>query len=344
MKGARSNQNHARLICRPGFSVVELLVVIAILSVLVALILPALQEAREAARRARCKANLKQIGLAVQNHLTAHSVFPSSFIVEPGTTLADNDGVWSIHARILPYLEQNDVYNRIDLRQSWKSPDNDRIPPLRVAVYLCPSDPGDRVRRKNGVPYVHPHTYGFNLGTWFIYDPTTGRSGDGAFAVNGPTRPASFQDGLSNTLCAAEVKAYTPYFRNTRDPGQSVPSEPSAIQSYAKRAQFKLGPGPNDNTGHTVWCDGRVHHTGFTTVFGPNTTVPYHHSDGKTYDVDYNSRQEGKSLTQPTYASVTSRSYHTASVNVVLMDGSVRSVNTQVDLSIWRAMGTRSRQ
>ena len=71
-----------------------------------------------------------------------------------------------------------------------------------------------------------------------------------------------------------------------------------------------------------------------------NTYVEYVHSDGKSYDVDHNSLQEGKSTTQPTYA-VTSRSYHLGVVNTCLMDGSVRSIGETIDLTVWRALGTR---
>jgi hypothetical protein len=115
------------------------------------------------------------------------------------------------------------------------------------------------------------------------------------------------------------------------------------LTAFASGAQFKLGPNTNDNTGHTEWCDGRVHHEGITTVFRPNTFVSYTHTDGRTYDIDYNSRQEGSHLTQQTYAAVTSRSYHPGIVQSVLLDGSVRSVNEKIDVNIWRALGTRAR-
>jgi hypothetical protein len=103
---------------------------------------------------------------------------------------------------------------------------------------------------------------------------------------------------------------------------------------------LKLGPNTNDNTGHTEWCDGRVHHSGFTTVFAPNTRVPYV-SGGKEYDIDVNSRQEGTSLTDATYAAITARSHHSGIVNVSLLDGSVRAINDTIDLPVWRALGTR---
>ena len=153
--------------------------------------------------------------------------------------------------------------------------------------------------------------------------------------------PSDFGDGSSNTLAAAEVKTFTPYFRNTSDPGPAVPAGPDAVAALAPGAQMKFGPNLNNNTGHTEWCDGRVHHSGITTVFTPNTVVPYVHADGRTYDVDYNARQEGKSVSQPTYAAVTARSYHAGLVNVVLMDGAVKSVGDEVDLAVWRAAGTR---
>ncbi len=136
--------------------------------------------------------------------------------------------------------------------------------------------------------------------------------------------------------------AFTPYFRNTPDPSATIPSSPGAVAALAAGASFKLGPDTNQNTGHTEWADGRVHHSGITTVFTPNTVVSYVHTDGHTYDVDYNSRQEGQSLTQPTYAAVTARSYHPGVVNVLLMDGSGRTVGNSIELGVWRALGTRA--
>jgi len=329
---------------RSGFTLVELLVVIAIIGILIALLLPAVQAAREAARHASCKNNLKQIGLALHNYLTAHCVFPPSFCIIPGTVLSGNNGSWSVHGRILPYLEQGTAYEQVRLDTAWDAQLATGVPQLRIPTYLCPSDPNDTVRTKNGAPYIYPHTYGFNFGTWLVWDPATGQGGDGAFFVNSRTRPADFLDGLSNTLCAAEVNAFTSYFRNTTDPGPNVPASVDVIAGLASGgAQFKLGPDTNDNTGHTEWCDGRVHHSGITTVFTPNTVVPYLHTDGRTYNVDFNSLQEGKSATQPTYAAVTARSHHSGVVNVALMDGSVRSITDTIALPVWRSLGTRQR-
>ena len=335
MNTLRSRRRHA-------FTLIELMVVIAVISTLVALLLPAVQQARETARRASCKNNLKQIGLALHNYLEANTTFPPSFCLKARTTLSLNNGSWSIHGRLLPFLEQGAASQRVRLDIAWDTQIATGVPTMRIPTYLCPSDPHDQVRLdSSGNPKVYPQTYGFNFGSWLVHDPSTGRGGTGAFFVNSSMRPKDFTDGMSTTLCAGEVRAFTSYFRNTIDPGPTAPASASDLAAFAAGAQFKLGPSTNDNTGHTEWCDGRVHHSGITTVFTPNTLVEYLHTDGRTYDVDYNSQQEGRSATQPSYAAVTSRSYHAGMVHVVMMDGSSRAITESIARQVWRALGTR---
>jgi hypothetical protein len=134
------------------------------------------------------------------------------------------------------------------------------------------------------------------------------------------------------------VKAWTFYGRNSASgpPSTNIPQTASdVVAAVATSGEFK-------DTGHTEWPDGRVHHTGFTTALGPNTYVPYV-INGEERDIDYNSWQEGRNGVngRPTYAAITSRSYHEGVVTVLLMDCASRVVNESIDLSIWRALGTR---
>ncbi len=323
-----------------AFTLIELLVVIAIVGTLVALLLPAVQEAREAARRAQCQNHLKQLGLALHEYLDTFTVFPPSFCIDRGAALSTNNGSWSIHGRLLPFLDEANAASVVRLDVPWDQQLASGVPTMRVPTLICPSEINAVMRvDASGRPLVHPQNYGFNFGTWRVWDPVTGQGGDGAFFVNSSTRPADFIDGLSNTLCAAEVKAFTPYIRNTADPGPVAPASPAFVAGFT--GQLKLGPNRNDNTGHTEWCDGRVHHSGVTTVFTPNTKVPYT-SAGRVYDIDFNSRQEGNSATAPTYAAITARSYHRGIVHTLLMDGSVRPTSDQINPNVWRAIGTRA--
>jgi len=313
-------------VARHGFTLVELLVVIAIIGILIALLLPAVQSVREAARRASCSNNLKQFALAMHNFENANRAYPPSF---GGDTAAD----WSAHARLLPYLEQGNIAQQIDLKLGYEDSTQGNISALRVPTYLCPSETNDKVRTKNGQNVHYPLNYGVNLGTWLVYDPRDQRGGEGAFYPHSRLRPRDFRDGTTSTICAAEVRAYTPYFRNAAQAGPAMPGDPSTVCGMG--GDFK------SSSGHTEWVDGRGHQTGFTTVFGPNTEVICDRS-GTLFDVDWTNQQEGKSDTVPTYAAVTARSYHPGVVNAAMMDGSVKSFSDSTDLSTWRAVSTRA--
>ena len=321
-----------------GFTLVELLVVIAIIGILVGMLFPAIQAVREAARRTSCMNNIRQTALAAQNFESTFQRFPTPYIYNGGS-LSTNNGSWSVQAQLLPYCEFATAYSFIDFSTPWDTQISTGVPTLRVPMYQCPSEVNDTVRvDSSGAPKVYPHNYGFNFGTWLVLDPVNGTPGDGMFYVNSRTSFANIIDGSSNTLFLAEVKAFTPYIRDTNDPGATPPTNPNAFAGFT--GDLKLGPSTNDCTGHTEWCDGRVHHSGFTTVFPPNTIVPYEHN-GVTYDIDFNSQKEGGSDTNITYAAITARSYHSGNiVNVSKADGSTKSLAGDIDVFVWRALGT----
>lgn len=328
---------------RAGFTLVELLVVIAIIGILIGLLLPAVQAARAAARRTQCLNNLKQFGLAIQNYQLVRGTYPPSICLTRGTTTATG-GNWSAQARILPFLEQGAIYETIDFTVPYEDPtavlpDGTPVRTVRIAAYQCPSEIHDRPRLKNGEVVHYPLNYAVNMGVWFVWDPVYGRGGKGAFHPNSELRPASFIDGLSNTICASEVKAYTPYLRNAGTADDTIPASPAVVGAMG--GQAKLGQDLMKNTGHTEWCDGRSHQTGFTAVFTPNTIVPGQ-NEAAGYDIDWTNQQEGKHLTNKTYAVVTSRSYHDGIVNVVMMDGSAHPISDNIELSVWRALATRA--
>lgn len=332
---------------RQGFTLVELLVVMSIIAVLVSLLLPAVNSAREAARKTQCSNNIRQIALANLNFESAYGVFPPSRTWNQVAGSAGGD--WSAQARILPFLEEAAVYKAINFAAADDTvmlPGSTTIPlqTVRIDSFICPSEINDTVRMNTAnspaTPGSYPINYGVNLGVWLCYDPTVNGGGAGSFYCNSQLTPASFTDGLSKTLMLAEVKAFQPLLSKAAI--ATVPAIPTAANLASLGGTPKLGSSLQSNTGHVEWGDGRCSQTGFTTTFGPNTVCSYSDSSGNQYDIDFVNESEGGSTTIPTFAALTSRSYHVGSVNVSFMDGSIHTVANGVDMTLWQALSTRA--
>jgi prepilin-type N-terminal cleavage/methylation domain-containing protein len=333
-------ENHAAIFFRlprarrTAFTLVELLVVIAIMGILIAILLPAVQAAREAARRTQCQNNLKQFGLATQNYVTAKKLFPPSVMLGP------NLGAWSAQARLLPFMEDYTLYKGIDFTLSYSAQVTDvgkAVKSTYLPMMHCPTEANVNAKlAADGSVDNWPLNYAVNIGSWLVWDPNTQTGGLGAFIPNGKLRPAHFTDGLSKTLGFAEVKAFNPFMNGAAAANPTMPTDPSAVCGMG--GTFKA-----TSFAHQEWTDGRMKETGFTAVFTPNTQVQCTQAGG-LYDMDWINQSEvaPPAVGAVSYSVVTSRSFHSGHVNGSLMDGSVHTFADGIDLNVWQALSTRN--
>lgn len=221
-----------------AFTLIELLVVIAIIAILVSLLLPAVQQAREAARKTQCRNNLKQFGLAMHNYLDVCKVFPKggsglplpdSAVVNPSAALqaswAKTSRFVSWGTALLPYLDQASIYNQWNMEKWYLQPENQKLAQTQLQVFICPSNPNSGAMRSNGDTPTSGTQYGRN-----DYAGNYGERGlrcfpatncannyaelsDGNSGGRGPMRLGSesmvgvrdVTDGLTNTILIGEA-------------------------------------------------------------------------------------------------------------------------------------------
>ncbi|HMY21350.1 MAG TPA: DUF1559 domain-containing protein [Polyangium sp.] len=314
----------ARSICpriegrRQAFTLVELLVVIAIIGILVALLLPAVQAAREASRRTSCTNNLKQMALAVHNYHDTHQSFPFAY-----------QQSLSHHARLLPYMEQSNVYDLINFNVGYNDPLNATARNIRINGFICPSD----VDMLPSTLRASNNYYG-NMGTTILYQAPSTIPGNpnfglephnGAFSASVSVRFSDILDGTSNTAMFSEKN------RGDGTNGLSTPAsdtfQPGTYPATADEAMAQcLAVNVNDLTKQ-----------GYSNVGAPwlqpyhSTTVYYHILPPKTRSCMF----------PPGRIATTAGSRHPGGVGVAMCDGSVRFVSATVDLRTWRGIGTR---
>jgi prepilin-type N-terminal cleavage/methylation domain-containing protein len=339
---------------RRAFTLVELLVVIAIIGVLVALLLPAVQSARESARRTQCTNNLKQLGLGMHNFHDTKNLFPFNYqLIGTNTWEAA-----SAHYQILPFIEQQGLFNSIQIPATakagqpngtavgnaatwsadWNGPMN-----TVLKVFLCPSStkPPTRSQVSWGGPGCN---YGWCTGSR-VQVVWVGDNFNGMIAYQNERRMKDVTDGLSNTLLASEFLAGrgqntgaatfpNDVFYAGDGPFNSVKNKDYATQAelaaIGTAARSLSGGGFRGNNGGN-WSWYAAGHSTLTTAAPPNWQYPTSGGSccpGGAHDW--------------TNAVVPARSFHPNGVNAVIGDGSVRFVNNTIDTLTWQYVGARN--
>ncbi len=298
---------------RRGFTLIELLVVIAIIATLIGLLLPAVQKVREAAARLSCTNNLKQLGIALNNHHDTLSSFPAGRDPWPRP--------FSAQAHLLPFVEQENLQNLIDFTQATSTGVNLTAAQTPIKLLVCPSDPANG--RVPGSVYGG-NNYAGNVGTGINAGDYV--TGDGVFLLNQPIGFKDITDGTSNTAAFSEI-----VLGNGISGTGSPPSDP--------RTQFIQLPGSTPTTPSACSPSGATWegNRGDRWINGGYLSTLYNHFALPNAPNVYDCINAANN-----YGLATARSYHTGGVNLLLCDGSVRFISDGIAPNSWTALATRA--
>lgn len=324
---------------RGGFTLVECLVVLSVIGVLLAILIPAVQSARESARLTTCQNNLRQVGIALADHHSSLGRFPGGVKLSTyhgGQPFAAGPG-FSAGAQLLRFMEQSPLFNSLNLLDvsiapgvwDWStalSITNTTALATPLACFRCPSDaawttPGCNYRACTG---AQP----------FAIESSLSEGGGGAFPPLTLTNAASFLDGLSATVGFSERLTGE---NDVGGPSRNVYNRPKqgpiplAPDAYLSLCESGGSIGPSFKQTGRYWLASGLEETLYNHVMGPNAQV-----------FDCTRLPPNLALGTMDSAALSARSRHPGGVNVLCMDGSLHFIKNPVALAVWRAVATRA--
>ena len=334
---------------RPGFTLIELLVVIAIIAVLIGLLLPAVQAAREAARRAQCVNNLKQLGIALHNYHDTNLALPPTGDSGEGSRRQIYFGQ---KVRLLPFMEQTPLYNAVNFGDTgrfngYDGEANATVRMATVASFLCPSDGNNPTQpnftdRATGAGTNYPNTLGresrltdlrLTGPTYFLGRSTNaGCKGNLTGPLNATVSLASVTDGTSNSAAYSELVkgsgSFTPPGRGVVYRGGSAPctfyGQPNADVLMNQDCQTKANTPIYQFKGRHWVSSIMGNGGGYIHSIAPNKK----------------SCAFGTGVTSQVFNAIGASSNHAGGVNVLFLDGTVRFVKETISFPAWLGIGT----